>query len=285
MSGLEPLEPRRLLATVTDVLVPAGSTWRYLDDGTNAGAAWVQPTFSDAAWRSGAAELGYGDGDEATPVRFGPSSTNRYITTYFRRTFSASEITRYATAAIETKRDDGAIVYLNGREIARSNMPAGAPTYLTRATAAVGGADESRFYSFPLSPSLLVNGTNTLAVEVHQSSPTSSDVSFDLRLTATRTDGPPDFNAPFTVAVLPDTQFYSESFPATFHAQTQWIVDHAATNNIKFVTHLGDVTQNGGALIEWWRADAAMDRLDTLPSLPYSVAIGNHDYDIKDTQS
>ena len=68
MRDCEPLEARRLLAAVADALVPAGATWRYLDTGTNPAAAWTQPTFDDAAWKSGAAELGYGDGDEATRI-------------------------------------------------------------------------------------------------------------------------------------------------------------------------------------------------------------------------
>ncbi|MGL4422263.1 MAG: hypothetical protein ACRCZF_16455, partial [Gemmataceae bacterium] len=73
--------------------------------------------------------------------------------------------------------------------------------------------------------------------------------------------------APFTFAVIPDTQFYSEAYPQTFTAQTQWIVDNLATQNIQFVTHEGDIVQNAeqGAnqnLLEWTRADTSMDILD-----------------------
>ena len=279
----ESLEPRRLLAAVTDVLVPAGSSWRYLDTGADPGPAWTAPTFPDSAWRSGPAQLGYGDGDEATVVASGPS-TNRFITTYFRRTFTATEIRRYTAASLEIKRDDGAIVYLNGSEIARSNMPAGPVNSLTRATLNIAGADETTFYPFSVPPSLLSEGSNTLAVEVHQNLPTSGDISFDLRLSAAREEFD---NNPFTIVVLPDTQFYSQSYPETFHAQTQWIVDNAQSQNIKFVTHVGDVIQwvsdPAFRLTEWQRADAAMDRLDTLPALPYSVTVGNHDYEVKDS--
>ena len=94
---------------------------------------------------------------------------------------------------------------------------------------------------------------------------------------------------PFTIAVLPDTQFYSESFPSIFNAQTDWIVAQRQIRNIVFATQLGDLVQNGerGAdrnLTEWQRADAAMDRLDgnlaSTPDgvLPYTALIGNHDY-------
>lgn len=65
-----------LLATgfvqaATDTLVPFGSVWRYLDNGTDQGTAWVVPAFDDSSWSSGAAELGYGENNQATTVSFG----------------------------------------------------------------------------------------------------------------------------------------------------------------------------------------------------------------------
>jgi len=82
-------------------------------------------------------------------------------------------------------RDDGGIVYLNDTEIFRSNMTNAPVVYSTNwAVTAVGGADESTFFTTNVNPALLINGTNLLAVEIHQQSATSSDVSFDLRLTA-----------------------------------------------------------------------------------------------------
>jgi tartrate-resistant acid phosphatase type 5 len=173
------------LATATPTLVASGSAWKYLDSGANLGTNWRSSTYSDTAWKTGAAPLGYGDGDEATIVSFGPSATNKPITTYFRRTFSVADRSVFTGLTLELQRDDGAVVYLNGQEVARSNMPSGTVAYSTRASSAVGGASESTFYSFTVNPALLLNGTNLLAVEIHQSSPSSSDISFDLRLTGT----------------------------------------------------------------------------------------------------
>ena len=70
---------------LSTVLITKGAAWRYLDDGTDRGTAWQAPAFDDSGWSVGPAELGYGDGDEATVVNFGPSSTNKHITTYFRK--------------------------------------------------------------------------------------------------------------------------------------------------------------------------------------------------------
>jgi len=79
----------------------------------------------------------------------------------------------------------------------------------------------------------------------------------------------------FTLAVLPDTQRYSMSFPHHFHQQTQWIADHAARLNIRYVIHLGDVTNNN-TTPEWEVADRAMAKLDDV--VPYAIVSGNHDY-------
>ena len=162
-------------------LIPAGAVWRYLADGTDQGAAWRQSGFNDTPWASGPAQLGYGDGDEATPVPSGPPG-NHFITTYYRRTFFLDAIGSYDTIIVDLVRDDGAIVYLNGTELVRSNMPQGSVGYITPASATAVGADESTFHHYELPRTGLASGTNVVAVEVHQSSAASSDTSFDLRL-------------------------------------------------------------------------------------------------------
>jgi hypothetical protein len=163
-------------------LVGTGSSWRYLANGSNQGTAWRAGGFDDAAWPQGNAELGYGDGDEATVVPFGPNANQKYVTTYFRRQFSADPAA-LGTVTLRLKRDDGAVVYLNGTEIVRSNMPTGTISSTTLANDA--GNTENQLLSFAVPVSRFVNGTNTLAVEVHQASRSSSDVSFDLDLTST----------------------------------------------------------------------------------------------------
>lgn len=165
-------------------LVPTGAIWKYLDNGSNQGTAWQAPAFDDGLWASGPAQLGYGDFDEATVVSFGPNASNKYITTYFRRAFNVTNAASFTSATLSVLRDDGAVVYLNGVEIYRTNMPAGTILFNTRAPVAVGGAEESTFFNAAVNPALLVEGMNVLAVEIHQQSVTSSDISFDLRLVA-----------------------------------------------------------------------------------------------------
>ena len=162
-------------------LVPAGATWRYLDTGEDAGAAWRSNSFNDASWLSGPAELGYGDGDEATLVRSNGVG-GRIITTFFRRAFIVTNPTDPISLTVKLKRDDGGIVYLNGTEIFRSNITNAPVNYQTLAFNAAD--DGATWFSTNAPVSLLVTGTNIVAAEIHQTTATSSDVSFNLELTA-----------------------------------------------------------------------------------------------------
>lgn len=171
-------------ATVT--FSPAGAVWRYLDNGTDQGTAWRSNSFNDTGWSNGPAMLGYGDANGTFPRTtnsFGPDGANKYITTYYRRPFFVPNVTNVQSLSARLQRDDGAVVYLNGAEVWRNNMPAGTITYLTRAAATVSGAAEATWFVNALSAGSLQNGTNVLAVEIHQDATNSSDIAFDLELT------------------------------------------------------------------------------------------------------
>jgi hypothetical protein len=172
----------REASSTARTLLNRGAAWKYFDNGTFPGATWNSPGFDDSTWKTGNAQLGYGDGDEATVVSYGPSQNNKYITTYFRTTFQVADISNLESLTVKLLRDDGAVVYLNGHEVVRANMPGGTIDNNTFASASVGGDEESTFFEFSISPDDLTSGTNTLAVEVHQYDTTSSDISFDLEL-------------------------------------------------------------------------------------------------------
>jgi len=176
--------PHDSASTSQQTLIAAGSTWKYTT-GTDLGTAWREPTYDDSSWSSGPAQLGYGDGDEATVIPYGPNPSNKYPCYYFRHSFNLADPGAVEALTLSVIRDDGCVVYLNGTEVARSNMPLGTITYNTWASGTTGGGDENTWYEFTVSPSLLVAGTNVVAVEVHQVSGTSSDLSFDLRLAET----------------------------------------------------------------------------------------------------
>ncbi len=168
------------------VLIPTGSIWKYLDNGSNQGTTWRSSSFSDVTWASGAAELGYGDAIvEATIVNGGPTS-NRFPTTYFRKTISITNPALFTSYSMSIKRDDGVVVYVNGTEVYRNNMAAGTVAYNTWASTTASD-DGGTFQTVTLPTTAFVAGNNVIAVEIHQRNATSSDISFDLGLTGIET--------------------------------------------------------------------------------------------------
>ena len=168
------------LASAQTIIVPYGSTWKYRDNGSDQGTTWRASGFNDASWSSGSGELGYGDGDETTVVSYGPSSSNKYITTYFRKTFNITNPAVYTNFSINVMRDDGFVVYVNGVEAGRNNLTTGTVSYTSTATSAI----EDAVITITAASSMFVAGSNTIAVEMHQASGGSTDISFDLQLVA-----------------------------------------------------------------------------------------------------
>ncbi len=175
-------------------LVSVLSTWRYLDSAA-APAGWRSPGFDDSAWRWGAAELGFGDSGEQTVL------TPGRVTYYFRRTFSVTDVASLTDRRLEVLADDGAVVYVNGTEVARTNLSAGTVTDTTSAPVSLFGNAEDTFQTFTVPAGVLVEGTNTIAVEVHQAGASSSDLSFDARLSAVIVDDRAPPSVPTGLAV------------------------------------------------------------------------------------
>jgi len=166
----------------TKLLIAKGSVWRYHDKGQDLGKAWRSIAYGDGAWKSGPAKLGYGDKDVVTTISYGSKSSNKHLTAYFRRAFTVGDPAKHKSLQIALRRDDGAVVYINGKEVMRSNMPGGTITFKTKAGNKTGS--ESAFHSKTVSGSVLVKGKNVVAIEVHQQSQYSSDLGFDFELKA-----------------------------------------------------------------------------------------------------
>jgi hypothetical protein len=130
--------------------------------------------------------LGYGD-PVATQVSYGPNASSKYVTTYFRRAFQAAH--GYTGLTLRVRRDDGVVLYVNGTEVGRSNMPTGNIRNSTLAATAVSGSDETAYVTVRVAAPL-VRGSNVIAAEVHQDSRTSTDLMFDLELVGTGNTGP-----------------------------------------------------------------------------------------------
>lgn len=79
----------------------------------------------------------------------------------------------------------------------------------------------------------------------------------------------------FTIAIIPDTQYYAASYPDILDSITKWIVENMDVHNIEFVLHVGDITDDN-SLEQWQRAKKSMSILDG--AIPYVLTLGNHDY-------
>jgi plastocyanin len=156
-------------------------SWKYNDSGIDLDTAWTALNYNDSTWSFGDAILGYNNGNETTTLDFGSDPTAKYPTTYLRYTFNVSNAAQYDSLIFDVLRDDGVVVYVNGTEAFRMNMPTGAVNFNTLASAPVAGADETTYYR-ATTANLLQNGTNVIAVELHQATASSSDLSFDMEV-------------------------------------------------------------------------------------------------------
>ncbi|CAM4417543.1 alkaline phosphatase PhoX [Flavobacterium terrigena] len=164
------------------VLIEKGSSWKFLDNGSDQGTTWKDNAFDNTTWVSNLAPFGYGDPCKTT-VSFGGNAASKYTTTYFTKDINIADITSLTTdLEFGIRRDDGFVLYVNGVEVVRNNMPAGTITSATFASTAISTADEKRYQTFFIPKSYFTTGVNRISVEMHQSDLSSSDLGFDLFL-------------------------------------------------------------------------------------------------------
>jgi hypothetical protein len=208
--------------------------------GTLPSADWHTESYSDASWSEGPAEFGYGDTDEATIVGFGGDAANKYITTYFRNTFTVADTVDLSSLSGGVLFDDGVVIYLNGEEVFRDNMPAG--TIDNSTLAAAGQASETTFTGFVIPKGKVKPGANVLAVEIHQNTASSSDISFNLELTATKSGEETDFI--FSEAKMSEIANSDVSIEAYFVPVTPksgLVVNEFSTDNATLEDSFGDL--------------------------------------------
>ena len=192
------------------VLINGGANWKYSDDGQDLGTNWAQPNFDDSSWSNGVARLGYGSSATVTTVDYGPEATNKFVTTYFRRSFVVPWNTVITNLNFRLARADGAIVWLNGQEFFRANMPAGPITYTNLALSAMTGYTPYIFYPTNFASAVLLVETNWVTVEVHQSSATNASMGFDMELI-----GSGYFLSPPALSIMQSSGNIQLSWPVT----------------------------------------------------------------------
>ena len=155
--------------------IKLGDACKYKVADASIPSTWVNPSFNDVAWPTGASSVGYGDGDDATTV------PNCY-SVYMRYRFNIADTSKIANALLHVDYDDGFVAYINGVEIARTGLLGSPPLWNERSAdheaIMYGGAASPD--AFPLDiavfKSLLLTGTNVFSIEIHNSDTLSSDL-------------------------------------------------------------------------------------------------------------
>lgn len=181
----------------------SSNVWRFEHSGTDLGTNWAKTAFNDTAWSSGPAPLDafrpfpetpapHCRSDGVLPITQDPigtclmtlsnaDNTAQISTAYFRTRFNFSGDAAHSVLSIQGLIDDAAVFYLNGTELFRVGVPDGPVTYATLANRTVGNVAPE---FFTLSSRGLVQGENVLAVEIHQDSPFSADLTFGVTVGA-----------------------------------------------------------------------------------------------------
>ncbi|MBR6121131.1 MAG: Ig-like domain-containing protein [Prevotella sp.] len=167
-------------------LKSAGSQWRYYDQGSLDEQNWTSPTYGESGWKTGQAPLGYAKDGIKTTLDYGSDSNNKRPTAYFRTTVQLQQTPKAADEfALNFTVDDGMIVYVNGKEAGRYNMPSGNVGYNSFASSYAPSNPDTG--TMPLAASLFRQGSNTIAVELHNNSANSTDLMWDASVTTTAT--------------------------------------------------------------------------------------------------
>lgn len=161
-----------------EILIKPGATWNYFDQGYLSENWFLN--VNTTQWKTGNAPIGYGDSQAITEISFGGDEENKELVEYFKKEITINK--NYIGFEFKLLRDDGAIVYVNGKELYRSNMQNTTLTKNSTAMETISGKEEHTYHSNVFDNSIFKQGKNTIAIAVYQAYSDSSDLIFDLEL-------------------------------------------------------------------------------------------------------
>lgn len=228
------------VANQTAVLA-AASTWKYYDQGSLDNTNWTSPSYAENGWKSGKAPLGYGKGNLATTISYGNDGNNKRPTAYFRTNVNFEKAPKSTDKiTLNFTVDDGFIIYVNGAEAGRYNMPSGNVNYNTYSTTYAPGNPDSGTIS--LSPGHFHSGNNVIAVEVHNNSASSTDLMWEASITTSAVSQPSSFYSTNAEITLPDGDV---SLVACYREMTQQEKDENAVHPVA----VNEVSGSNNALV------------------------------------
>ncbi|RIV25367.1 hypothetical protein DYU11_08680 [Fibrisoma montanum] len=259
----------------SQTVVAVGANWKFLNENGDQGTAWRNETFNDASWSSGPSPLGYSPNNEdaaSTTICNGctgcscsncaPDCNTKRITTYFRHQFTLSDPS--GTFLMRYQRDDGIVIYVNGVEVHRENLPAppATITYSTTATAIPSNAEELAWVSVPQAAlnGRFKAGNNLIAVEIHQAGSGSSDIRFSMEVARSG----PLVRGPYLQMGTPTDM------------TLRWRTSTASTGRIRYWTsEPGSLTSNADESAATTEHEKRLTGLS--PSTRYNYSIGTTD--------
>jgi DNA-binding CsgD family transcriptional regulator len=165
--------------TAQKTIIKNGDTWEYNDQGylDNDWMLYLEKY----QWKKGVTPIGYGDKKIATNISFGGDEEHKHTLKYFKKEIEITD-NEFLGYEMRILRDDGALIYVNGKELLRNNMPNSTITKATLAIKTIDGVDESEYHIAVFENSIFKKGKNTISVSVHQAYLESSDCIFSLEL-------------------------------------------------------------------------------------------------------
>ena len=163
-----------------EIIVQNGDKWNYYDKGYLDNNWFEKQNYQ--GWSKGESPLGYGDRTVTTKIKYGDDRDNKDIIKYFTKNISIKDVSKFKGFEFKLLRDDGAIIYVNGKELYRDNMPEGHITESTKSLHVIGSENEGFFISKVFDTTIFKNGKNTISVQVHQCNDYSSDCIFSLEI-------------------------------------------------------------------------------------------------------
>jgi len=199
---------RRGLVNQWDAVIDWSDNWYYWVGSSPPIANWEHPGTDISTWETGQSGFGYGDGDDNTVL---PQT----ISVFVRKEFEVLDSSNIAKAIFHLDFDDGYIAYLNGEEISRQNL--GAPGSTVAFDEPASGLHEAEIYSggtpdyveINLNQTPIIQGQNVLAVEVHNFSANSSDLSCIPFLTLGYTNPLTNTNSPNPILEFPSSNLHT----------------------------------------------------------------------------
>lgn len=173
-----------VLPELTLIPVSSGAwSWRTGEtEASNPQTAWTGLDFvEDGTWNAATLPIGFGGVDGLAMATTITGMQRVYSSVFLRREFEIAPNEIPLKLVLKYLVDDGLVVYVNGNEVHRGNMPAGA---LSIADTASGGANETLWLEAEISAGAgqLREGTNVIAIQAFNTALGSNDFGIDLEL-------------------------------------------------------------------------------------------------------